>query len=312
MFDHETLKVLFRGEIVDFKDATISVANTGFLYGLSVFTGMRAHYNAGQDKMFLFRPDAHYERFCFQCKLLRYENFLNKYDYKTFLSQIVELIRVNSLQEDLYIRVTNFSDENRVTPKFIDYKDSLCAFLYPIGNYVPTTGMRCKVSSWQRVRDNSVPARAKIAGLYSNTAFAKTEALRQGYDEALFLNEHGHVVEGSAENIFVVYGSTLVTPPRSDAILEGITRATVMELAKDNGLEVIERSIARSELYRADEVFLTGTGAQVSPVVEIDGYEVGSGAVGPVSKLLQDTYFKAVRGELPEYNSWLVDVTTNE
>ena len=308
MFDHEKLKVLFRGEIVDFEDATISIANTAFLYGLSVFTGMRAHYNEEQKQSYLFRPDAHYERLRFQCSLLRYSGFLENYDYDRFLGLILELLRTNKMQQDTYVRVTNFSDENKVTPKFVEYKDSLCAFLYPIGNYVPTTGMRCKVSSWTRVADNSIPARAKISGLYANTGFAKTEALRLGFDEAIFLNEHGHAVEGSAENLFVVYGSTLVTPPRTDAILEGITRETVMKIASDKGLKVEERSIARSELYRADEVFLTGTGAQVSPVIDIDGYDVGSGSVGPISKDLQDTYFKIVRGQMPEYSDWLVSV----
>ncbi|MCL4150223.1 UNVERIFIED_CONTAM: hypothetical protein GTU68_015852 [Idotea baltica] len=299
---------MFRGEIVEFKDATISISNTAFMYGLSVFTGMRAHYNEDQERLYLFRPKEHFERFCFQCKLIRYDNFFENYDYDRFLSLMLELLRVNEIKQDAYIRVTNFTDENKVTPKFIDYKDSLCAFLYPIGNYVPTTGMRCKVASWQRVSDNSVPARAKISGLYVNTGFAKNEALTHGYDEALFLNEHGNVVEGSAENIFIVYGNTLVTPPKSDAILEGITRQTVMEVAADKGLKVEERSIARSELYRADEIFLTGTGAQVSPVIQVDGYDVGSGAIGPVSQDLQETYFKIVRGQLPEYASWLVNV----
>lgn len=308
MFDHEKLKVLFRGEIVDFKDATISIANTAFMYGLAVFTGMRAHYNAERDILYLFRPEKHYERFCYQCKMFRYSGFLEKYDYDKFLGSILELIRVNQLKEDIYVRVTNFTDENRVTPKFVDYKDSLCAFLYPIGNYVPISGMRCKVASWQRVTDNAIPARAKIVGLYTNTAFAKTEALRLGFDEAIFLNEHGHAVEGSAENLFVVYGETIFTPPRSDAILEGITRDSIMQMAKARGLEVVERSIARSELYRADEVFLTGTGAQVSPVVDIDGYTIGQGGVGPVSKMLQDSYFKVVRGEDPEFMHWLVAV----
>ncbi len=307
MFDHEKLKVYFRDKIVDFEDGKISIACTGFLYGLAVFTGMRAHYNEKQDKLFVFRPQDHYKRFVHQCQLFRYKGFLENYDYSRFLSIIVELLKVNKMKEDTYIRASNFTDENKVTPKFVGYKDSFCVFLYPIGNYVPTDGMRCKVSSWTRVDDNCIPARGKVNGLYVNTGFAKTEALIGGYDEAIFLDRYGHVVEGSAENIFIVLDGKIVTPPKSDNILEGITRASAMEIATDLGYEIIERSIDRSELYKADEIFLTGTGAQVSPVIEIDNYAVGGGKVGPISEQLQKTYFAAVRGEHPKYVKWLVD-----
>lgn len=308
MFDHEKLKVYFRDRIVEFDEGRISIANTGFLYGLSCFTGMRAHYNKSRDKLFLFRPDAHFERFCFQCRLMRYGCFLENYTYDKFLGIIVDLLKVNEMRQDTYVRITNYSDENKVTPKFIGYKDSLCMFLYPIGDYVPIGGMRCKVSSWTRVDDNYIPARGKITGLYTNTAFAKTEALQGGYDEAIFLDKNGHVVEGSAENIFIVYGDTIITPPRSDAILEGITRDSVMRIARDSGFTLEERSLDRTELYRADEVFMTGTGAQVAPVVEIDNYPIRDGQIGPVSKSLQQSYFQAVRGEEDRYADWLVDV----
>jgi branched-chain amino acid aminotransferase len=308
MFNHEELKVYFRNEIVEFKDATISVANTGFLYGLGVFTGIRAHYNEKTDKLYIFRPEAHYNRFRFACKLMRYSGFLDNYDYDRFVSVLVELIQVNNIKQDCYLRVTNFTDENKVTPKFVDYRDSLTVFLYPLGDYVPTGGMRCKVSSYIRAEDNAIPARAKINGIYVNTAFAKTEALKGGYDEAIFLDQRGHVVEGSAENIFVVLDGKLVTPAVTDNILEGITRRSVIDIAYDQGIEVVERSIDRSELYRAEEVFLTGTGAKVSPVVEIDQYTVGSGVVGPISAAIQKTYFAAVRGEVDRYLPWLIDV----
>ncbi len=308
MFDHEELKVYFRGEIVEFKDATISVSNTAFLYGLGVFTGIRAHYNEQTDSLYLFRPEAHYERLRLGCKLMRYSNFLDSFDYPKFLKALTDLLTANKIKQDCYLRVTNFTDENKITPKFIDYKDSLTIFLYPLGDYVPTGGMRCKVSSFVRSGDNSIPARIKPNGIYVNTAFAKTEALMGGYDEAIFLDRNGHVVEGSAENIFVVIDDVLITPPPSDDILEGITRRSVMEIAKDKGIEVRERSIDRTELYRASEAFLTGTGAKVSPVVEVDDYQVGDGKVGPISEKIQSTYFAAVRGELPEYASWVHNV----
>jgi branched-chain amino acid aminotransferase len=308
MFDHEKLKVYFRDEIVDFNDAKISICSTAFLYGLAVFTGIRSHYNDKQKKSYIFRAEEHYKRFRYQCQLFRYKNFLENYDCQRFVSSIRSLLQVNNLNEDVYIRASNFTDENKVTPKFIDYKDSFSIFLYPIGNYVPTTGMRCKVSSWTRVEDNAIPARAKVNGLYVNTAFAKTEALMHGYDEALFLDSNGHVVEGSAENIFIVQDGVLITPPKSDNILEGITRQTVFDFAKDLGIQIIERSIDRSELYKSDEIFLTGTGAQISPVIEVDKYSISDGKIGKISGKLQQMYFSAVRGESPEYMKWLTEV----
>ena len=308
MFNHESLKVYFRGEIVPFEKATISIANTGFLYGLGVFTGMRAHYNSSERKLFLFRPECHYERFYQACKLMRYTGFLENYTYKKFLQVITELLEANKIAEDVYIRVTNFTDENLVTPKFIGYKDSLSAFIYPLGDYVPTGGMRCKVSSWTRVDDNSMPLRSKINGVYVNTAFAKTEALIGGYDEAIFLDRSGHAVEGSAENLFIVNKGEIITPPPSDNILEGVTRRSVIEIAREQGTTVVERSIDRTELYKADEIFLTGTGAKVSPVIEVDNYEIGDGQVGPISKKLQDTYSKIVRGDESDFANWVVEV----
>lgn len=308
MFDHEKLKVYFRGEIVDFKDATVSISNTGFMYGLGAFTGIRAHYNEKNGALYLFRPHDHFERLRFACKLCRFSGFLDNITYDVFLDMLIELITVNNIKEDCYIRITNYSDENRVTPKFVGYKDSLCAFLYPIGQYVPTTGMRCMVSSWTRAEDNAIPARAKLNGIYLNAAFAKTEALLNGCDEALVLDSRGHVVEGSAENLFMVRDGVLVTPTVSDNILEGITRRSVLEISQNEGIQIVERSIDRTELYCADEVFLTGTAAQVSPVVEIDKIAVGNGSVGHISKRIQDIYFDAVHGDIEHYKHWLVDV----
>ncbi len=312
MFNHEELTVFFRDKFVPFNEATISISNSGFLYGLGVFSGIRAHYNAQTDKLYIFRPNAHFDRLSYGCKLFRYSGFLERYDYPAFLSILKELIRRNRIKEDVYIRASNFTDENKVTPKFVSYKDSFSAFLYPLGDYVPTGGMRCMVSSWVRIEDNAIPSRPKTHGGYVNTAFAKTEALLNGFDEAIFLNSSGHVVEGSAENIFVVMKGKICTPPVSDNILEGITRDSVICMARDLGYEVVERPIARTELYRAEEVFLTGTGAKVSPVVEIDRYPIADGTVGPISQRLQQLYFELVKGNVPQYRSWLADAYAEE
>lgn len=307
-FNHENSLMFLGGDFVDSKNANVSIANTGFMYGLAAFTGMRAFKNTKTGKLYIFRPQAHFERMKFSCKTLRYENFQKNYSLAQFVEIIKQLIIKNDIVNDVYIRVTNFTKDNKVTPKLVGYSDSLAIFLYPLGDYVPTSGMRCKVSSWTRARDNAIPARCKINGLYVNSALAKTEALLDGYDEAIFLNDQGNVIEGSAENIFMVRDGVLITPPVTDEILEGITRASILEIAKDRGIHCIERSIARSELVKADEIFLTGTGAKVSPVIEVDKYPVGSGTVGPISKLLQETYLSAARGELDEYKDWVEEV----
>lgn len=308
MFNHEELKVYFRNGFVDFKDANVSIACSGFLYGLGVFTGMRAHVNKENGKLYIFRPEDHFRRLQFSAKLCQFKNFSAQFDYTKFRAIVTELLRMNHIREDAYFRITVFSDENKITPKLFYYNDSFAAFLYPMGDYIPTTGIKVSVSSWRRIEDNSLPARAKIVGGYANSAFAKTEALQQGFDEALFLDRSGHVVEGSAENIFVFVNRELVTPPVNDDILEGITRLTIMRLARDLGYAVVERSIDRSELYKADEVFLSGTGAQVSPVVKIDSYDVGDGSVGPVSRAIQQLYGRVVRGMEEKYSEWLLEV----
>jgi branched-chain amino acid aminotransferase len=308
MFNHEELKVFFRDGIVPFAEANISISNTGFLYGLGVFTGIRAHFNESQSALYIFRPEAHFKRFYDACRICNYQNFLKKYDYPKFLAILKDLITSNNIKQDAYIRVTNFSDENRITPKFIEYKDSLSAFLYPLGDYVSTSGIRCMVSSWTRIADNSIPARAKINGAYVNTAFAKTEALLNGFDEAIFLDNRGHVVEGSAENFFMVTDSKVITPPVTDDILEGITRQTVMQICKDESIEVMERSIDRSEIYKADEIFLSGTGAKVCPVIEIDHRKIGTGKVGEIAKKVQEVYAAAGRGEIKKYLHWVEKV----
>lgn len=308
MFDHTTSKVYFRDEFMDFKDANISIANTALLYGLAVFTGMRAHYNEETDKLFVFRPQDHYKRLYNGCKMTQMNEFIKNYSYDRFLSILKEILKTNNIKEDVYMRVSNMIDEVAIGPKFGKYKDTFYVYLYPLGNYVPTGGMKCMTSSFRRVDDNAIAPRAKLNGSYVNTAFAKSEALDNGFDEAIVLDNNGHAVEGSAENLFIVRDGNLITPPVSDNILEGITRASVIQIAKDMGIDVIERSIDRTEMYFADEVFLTGTGAKVSPVTQIDRIEVGNGQVGEISQKIQDIYFDIVKGKVEKYMNWVVEV----
>ncbi|HMO17542.1 MAG TPA: branched-chain amino acid transaminase [Oligoflexia bacterium] len=308
MFDHKKCQVFFRGEFVSYDKATVSIANTGFLYGLSVFTGMRAFRNPVKNSLYLFRISDHYERLRFSCRLMRFENFFRDYSLARFVEILSELLVLNEIKEDAYIRVTNFADETKIGPSLKGTSDSLSIYLYPLGDYVATTGLRCCVSSWNRLKDNTIPARAKISGSYVNTALAKTEALYDGYDEAIFLSDDSKVVEGSAENIFLVREGNIITPPVNDNILEGITRKSVLEIAKDRGINCTERSISRSELYAADEIFLSGTGAKIAPVIEIDNIPVGTGTVGPIARLIQDSYLSAARGQLDDYRHWVHEV----
>jgi branched-chain amino acid aminotransferase len=306
MFNFEELKVYFRGKFVDYKDAQISIGCSGFNYGLGVFTGMRAYLNKSSGKLYIFRPQDHFQRLCFSSKICRFNNFLSDFDYARFREMALELLHINKIKEDAYFRITVFSDENKITPKFT-YKDSFAAYLYPMGDYIPLSGIKVMVSSWRRIEDNMLPARAKFVGGYVNSAFAKSEALDRGFDEAIFLDRDGHVVEGSAENIFLVLDGKIVTPPHYADILEGITRSTILQLAADQGIAVEQRPIDRTELYRAQEIFLSGTGAQVSPVTQVDSLPVGTGKVGPVSSTIQALYGRVVRGEEAKYSDWLLE-----
>lgn len=308
MLQIEDLKVYFRNEFVEFKQANVSIANTAFLYGLGVFGGTRAHYNDQQDQLFIFRPQDHFARLSNSCKLCYFKNFNKDYTADKFTSVVKKLLKVNEIRQDVYIRTTIFVDETEIAPKFKDYSDSLAIFLYPLGDYVPTTGMKCTVSSWRRIEDNAIPARGKMVGAYINTALTKTEALENGYNEAIVLDNNNHAVEGSAENLFMVRNDKVVTPPLHDNILEGITRKTTIQILEDEGHDVLERSIDRTELYFADEVFFTGTGAQIAPVTEIDKRTIGDGKVGEIAKKVQETYRNAVRGKIKKYQDWVVPV----
>jgi branched-chain amino acid aminotransferase len=308
MFDYTKQQVYHQGEFVDFNKANISIANITFLYGLGVFSGIRAHYNAQAKQLYIFRVADHFKRTLNAAKLVKFENFQKDFDETKFTNIIKELLKINKIKTDAYIRVSLYIKENGISVKFGGYADTMSIFLYPLGDYVPTTGMRCTMSSWTRIEDNAIPARAKVFGAYVNSAFAKSEALARGFDEAIVMDQRGHVVEGSAENIFIVREGKLITPPITDNILEGITRKTVLELANDLKIPIEERSIDRTELIYADEVFLCGTGAKISPVSEIDGQKIGSKQIGPISKQIQDKYFSLVAGNDKQYLGWLTTV----
>jgi branched-chain amino acid aminotransferase len=251
----------------------------------------------------------HYERFEKSCRMLRIDL---PHTVEELCEITLEILRRNAPREDTYIRPLAYKAAASVGVK-LAVEEELSIFTVPMGNYVELTGLRCCVSSWRRTPDTAIPARGKLTGSYINTALAVDEAQRGGYDDAIFLTQDGHVSEASAANIFLMRKGGLVTPPVTADILEGITRDAVIELAqKELGMEVMLRDVDRTELYAADEVFLTGTGYQIAPVVEVDGRPVGAGEMGPVAGRMQELYFEAARGDNPDYRHWTVAVEVAE
>jgi branched-chain amino acid aminotransferase len=301
------LWAFFRGEFVPLRDAKINVMTHGFNYGTAVFEGIRAYWNAEEEQLFALELIAHYQRIHASAGLLMMEV---RHSPEELAEITVELLRRNGLREDVYVRPIVYKSSETIGVRLHNLDADITIFGVPFGQYIDTEGgIRAQVSSWRRTDDNSIPARGKITGAYVNGALAKSEAQLNGFDEAIVLTADGHVSEGSAENLFIVKEGVLLTPPVTDNILEGITRRRLMAIARDDlGVEVRERSLDRTELYTADEVFLCGTGAQISPVIEIDRRRIGTGRPGTVTKDLSRTYFDAVRGKIPAYRDWLTPV----
>jgi branched-chain amino acid aminotransferase len=297
------------GELVKLGDVRLSPATHALNYGTGVFEGIRAYWNEGKGTLQVLKLREHYERFEKSCRLLHIEL---EPSVDELCDLTLEILKRNAPREDTYIRPLAYKAAESVGVN-LKGGSELSIFTVPMGNYVELTGLRCSVSSWRRTADNAIPARAKCTGSYVNTALAVDQAHRAGYDDAIFLTQTGFVSEASAANIFLVRKGGLITPPVTADILEGITRDAVMELAeKELGMPVDKRDVGRTELYVADEVFLTGTGFQIAPVVEIDDRPIGSGEMGPVAARLQELYFKAARGGWPEYADGTVAVEVAE
>ncbi len=294
----------FQGEIVPTSEAKISIKTHAFLYGTACFEGIRGNWSEDQNVAYLFRLREHYERLRMSSKILKIKLALNDDELCDITTKLVEQ---SGYTEDVYVRPIAYKSQEEIGPRLHDIEDDFLIFVMPFGNYLdPDAGIRCMTSTWRRVDDLGIPARAKVNGLYINSALARTEAHENGFDEAIMLDDRGHVSEGTGENIFLVRGGKLITPPPSDNVLEGISASTVVTLAKDElGLETVERSIDRSELYVADECFMTGTAAHVTAVTEVDRRPVGEGGTGPITKQLQQLYFDVIRGKNEKYAGWL-------
>jgi len=293
----------FKGKIVPYSEAKVGVMTHGLNYGTGCFGGLRGYWNEEEEQLLVFRPYDHYRRFLNSAKLMWMDL---GYSEDELVNITLDLLRSEGFRQDCYIRPLAYKADESIGVKLNGLTDALTIFAVPFGSYVQNEeGTHATISSWRRVEDNSIPARGKITGSYANSAFAKTDALLSGFDEAIVLNQDGHVSEGSAENIFMLRDGQVITPPGHDNILQGITRRTLIKLLADEmGLAVIERSLDRTELYLADELWFSGTGVQIAAITRIDHRPVADGKMGPVVSELRDLYFDVVRGRVAKYRHW--------
>jgi branched-chain amino acid aminotransferase len=305
--DLDSLTCYFEGSFVPMRDAKVSVMTHAFMYGTATFEGIRAYWNEEQGKLYGLKIREHAERLTQSCRILMMENVPSA---DQLVELITETVRRNGFREDVYIRPSIYKSTKAIGVRLHHLDNQMYIVALPFGSYIDAeAGCRVMTSSWRRNADEALPARGKIVGGYVNMAFQKSEAELNGFDEAIVLTADGHVNEASAANLFMVRDGVAYTPPVNDDILEGVTRKAIIELLTNEGVPVEVRSIDRSELYVADEMFLCGTGVQISPVIEIDHRKVGDGVPGQVGKLVRKTYFDAVRGRLPQYSHWLTEIT---
>ena len=298
-----------KGEFMPLEQASIGVMTHALHYGTSIFEGIRGNWNEEDEKLYLFRLEEHYERLLAGCKIMRIDL---PYSVSELSNITTDMVERSGYRQDIYVRPIAYKSEERVATLNLNHlEDGFTVFAIPFGAYLDIeAAARCCTSSWRRTQDSVIPPSIKIGGLYVNSILAKTEAVRNGFDEAILLNDRGQVSEGTGENLFLLKNGKLSTPSIADSVLPGITRDTVIELAKNElGIEVVERSITRSELYLADEIFLTGTAAHLTAVGSIDNIDVGTGTMGPVTRQLQDMYFDVVRGKNPKYLHWCTPAT---
>ncbi|MBR1908680.1 branched-chain amino acid transaminase [bacterium] len=294
------------GKFIAKEKALIPITTHAFLYGTAVFEGIRAYYNKEEGKTYIFRPYEHFERLVNSAKVLYMEPI---YSVEEHVNILRELLRKNNYKKDAYIRPIIYKSANRIGPHLIDNPDKYTLFSFPMDDYFAEKGLKVCVSSWRRNSDNSIPPRAKINGAYVNASLISTDARLNGFDEAIVLSQCGKVAEGAAMNLFLIIDGKLVTTTTTSDILTGVTRNTIIQLASEVlGLEIEERVIDRSELYCAQEAFFSGTGAQIAPITSIDNRNIGNGEIGKIVSDIQNIYNDVVRGKVPKYKEWCVDI----
>lgn len=293
----------FNGKIVPYSEAKVGVMNHSLNYGTAAFGGVRGYWNEKEEELFIFRVEDHFKRFMQSASLL----LMNIEESIDDLIKITtDLLQKEGHRQDVYIRPLVYKSDEIIGVKLHDLNTGLTMFSVPFDKYVSNdTSAHVTFSSWRRIDDNMIPARGKISGAYVNTALIKTDALRAGFDEALVLSVDGHLSEGSAENVFMVRDGAIHTPQVTDNILEGITRRSIIEIAREElGLEVVERTIDRTEVFVCEEFFMTGTAAQVTAVTMVDNRPIADGKMGPITSQLRDLFLEIVRGNAKKYRHW--------
>ena len=299
----EVDKIWMDGELVDWRDAKVHVLSHALHYGTGVFEGIRAYETARGPAV--WHLDEHLKRLFRSAKLYHMDIPFSR---EAIAEAIRDVIRANGLNA-CYVRPVAMRGYGEMGVNPLNAPVNVFVAVWPWGAYLGEDalelGVRIKIASWRRNSQNSLPSAAKATGQYINSVLAKVESLKAGYDEAIMLNEAGFITDGSGENVFVVRDGVLTTPPTQAGCLDGITRASVITIARDLGYEVREDNLVRTDLYNADEVFFTGTAAEITPIREVDDRAVGEGHRGPVTKELQGAFFSATKGETERYASWL-------
>jgi branched-chain amino acid aminotransferase len=293
----------FKGDYVPLSEAKVGIMTHALNYGTAVFEGIRGNWNEEDKQIYLFRSAEHFDRLRKSCRIM---NLSLEYPTEELCEMAVKLVDMCGFTEDIYVRPMVYQSSEVLGVRSHDVDNDFFMFVAPFGPYFGgDDGIRCCISSWRRPMDTMIPPRAKVTGLYVNSALAKTEAMKNGFEEAIMLTQEGHVSEGSGENLFIVSDGKLVTPATSDSVLLGITRSTVIQIASEElGIETIEKQVDRSELYASDELFLTGTAAHITPVVELDHRPIGDGKVGQITDKLRSLYVDIIKGKNEQYQHW--------
>jgi branched-chain amino acid aminotransferase len=308
MNDVQTSVAYFRDDFVPFTEANLSIASAPVLYGLSIYTVFPVFWNGKRQKLYMFRLSDHFRRLQNSAKIMAFDDFLKDWDYQRFERTMRELLRKNGIRQDSLVRISVFVDDVLKGTRMHGLRHDLSAFVYPLAPLLPKTGARLGVSSWCRTPDNAIPSRAKINGSYVNAALMKHEALLNGFDDAISLDQHGHVAESTVANLFIVKNGRLITPSESTDLLEGITRDTVFKLASHLDIPYEQRAIDRSELYVVDEIFLCGSSMRLTPVISVDHRAIGSGTPGPLTEKLSAAYDNSGRRQTDPFPEWSTTV----
>lgn len=291
--------VFYQGKIVKESEVSISIRCKAFNYGLACFEGIRAYWDETEKQLYGFKLKEHYERFLQSCKTLSIDI---PYSIEDLSKATIELLKKNGFKSNTYVRPIAYKGAEKLGPTLTDNDDRIVIYCLPLEKYAGKSELSVGFTSWVRLNDNMLPVRTKASAGYLNSALASMDATRNGYDEAMFMTDDGFVSEGPGENVFMVRHGKLVTPPPSASLLEGITRNLVMKLAKEElGMEVVERNIARTEFYAAEEAFFSGTAMEVTPIIAVDRRQIGDGHEGEICKKLKELFFGLTTGNNPKY-----------